>query len=125
MNSNLNAMNPNQEMHSVFIKGVEEIIGPEAARDVFSQAMETEPGLPFLREVQHALAARYGMQSGLGVAQRTGRAAFQIQPARLGRRKRNHQFNLSPAALFSPSPRRVRKNGRLIRRIQPGSNQRQ
>ena len=76
MNSNLNAMNPNQEMHSVFIKGVEEIVGPEAARDVFSQAMQTEPGLPFLREVQHALAARYGMQSGLGVAQRTGRAAF-------------------------------------------------
>jgi len=76
MNTNLNEMNPNHEMHSVIIKGVEEIIGPEAARDVFSQAMQTEPGLSFLREVQHALAARYGMQSGLGVAQRTGRAAF-------------------------------------------------
>ena len=69
-------MNPNLEMHSVLIRGVEEIIGPEAARDVFSQAAQIEPGLPFLREVQRALAARYGTQSGLGVAQRTGRAAF-------------------------------------------------
>ena len=77
MNPNLHLIDPNKEMHRVLVEGIEEIIGPDAARDVLSQVMQNEPALPFLREVQRALAARYGMQSGLGVALRTGRAAFQ------------------------------------------------
>jgi predicted hydrocarbon binding protein len=104
MNSNLNSIDSNKAMHRVLIEGVEEIIGPEDAHDVVSQAMLIEPALPFLREVQRALAARYGLPSGLGVALRTGRAAFKYSLRAWG-----EEIGVNnPSFRLLPSSRRIR-----------------
>jgi hypothetical protein len=60
------------------VHGMQEIVGPDEARDLFQQA-RSEPGapdLPGIGALEHAFEERYGRRSGPGVAQRAGRASF-------------------------------------------------